>query len=60
MHIAFLTSEYPHPRVKSAAGIGTSIKNLVVALVANNVQVTLFIYGQLQHEVFQEEGIKLF
>lgn len=32
MHIAFLTPEYPHERVAHAAGIGTSIKNLVVAL----------------------------
>jgi hypothetical protein len=33
MHIAFLTSEYPHQKVTHAAVIGTSIENLVVALV---------------------------
>ena len=58
MHIAFLTSEYPHPRVKSAAGIGTSIKNLAEALVKKNIRVTLFIYGQSKNEVFEQYGIK--
>ncbi len=33
MHIAFLTPEYPHSKVKHVAGLGTSIKNLVTALV---------------------------
>ena len=32
MHIAFLTPEYPHEKVAHAAGIGTSIRNLVVTL----------------------------
>lgn len=57
MHIAFLTSEYPHPRVKSAAGIGTSIKNLVEALVKKNIRVTMFIYGQEENQVFTEDKL---
>jgi glycosyltransferase involved in cell wall biosynthesis len=57
MHIAFLTPEYPHPRVLHAAGIGTSIKNLVVALVAKGVQVSVFVYGQKEAAVFEEAGV---
>ena len=57
MHIGFITPEYPHPEVQKAAGMGTSIRNLVHALVAKGVQVTLFVYGQQESKVFQEEGV---
>ncbi len=57
MKIAFLTPEYPHPEVKHAAGLGTSIKNLVEALVAQGVQVTVLVYGQTRDVVFEEKGI---
>ena len=59
MHIAFLTPEYPHPRVEHAAGIGTSIKNLVEALVTKGVQVTVFVYGQNESAVFEEAGVTI-
>ena len=59
MKIAFLTPEYPHERVKYAAGIGTSIKNLVDALVKKEVAVSVFVYGQKEEAVFQEEGVKI-
>lgn len=57
MHLAFLTQEYPHPRVQRAAGIGTSIKNLAESLVAKNISVQLFIYDQNEDAVFEENGI---
>ncbi|GHC59909.1 glycosyltransferase family 4 protein [Ulvibacter litoralis] len=57
MNIAFLTQEYPHPRVQRAAGIGTSIKNLAESLVANKIGVSLFIYDQKEDAVFEENGI---
>ena len=57
MHIAFLTPEYPHDRVQYAAGIGTSIKNLVGALVKKGVVVSVFVYGQEEEAVFREEGV---
>ena len=57
MHIAFLTPEYPHERVQYAAGIGTSIKNLVGALVKKGVVVSVFVYGQEEESVFREEGV---
>ncbi|TRX34847.1 glycosyltransferase family 4 protein [Flavobacterium sp. ZT3R18] len=59
MHIAFLTPEYPHDRVRYAAGIGTSIKNLAVSLVKKGVTVSIFVYGQKEDALLQEEGAKI-
>jgi len=58
MHLGFLTPEYPHPKTNSAAGIGTSIKNMVTALLEKGVKVSVFIYGQSTDEIFTEGGIK--
>ena len=57
MHIAFLTPEFPHAKIKHSGGLGTSIKNLVMALVVKGVKVTVFVYGQPQSEIFEENGI---
>jgi glycosyltransferase involved in cell wall biosynthesis len=59
MHVAFLTPEYPHERVQYAAGMGTSIKNLVIALVRKDVTVSVFVYGQEEEAVLWEEGVKI-
>lgn len=59
MHIAFLTPEYPHNRVAHAAGIGTSIKNLVVALAKKKITVSVFVYGQQEDAVFAEDEITI-
>jgi len=58
MHLGFLTSEYPHPRTGPAAGIGTSIKNMVTELVKREVQISIFIYDQKEDAVFMEGSIK--
>jgi glycosyltransferase involved in cell wall biosynthesis len=58
MHLGFLTPEYPHPKTNPAAGIGTSIKNMVTALEVKGVKVSIFIYGQSVDEIFTEGGIK--
>ncbi|GAA4883750.1 glycosyltransferase family 4 protein [Flaviramulus aquimarinus] len=59
MHIGFITSEYPHPRVKHAAGIATSIKNLAMALVKKGVDVTVFVYHQDKSEVLCDGDIEI-
>ncbi|OOV20683.1 glycosyl transferase family 1 [Flavobacterium sp. LM4] len=59
MHIAFLTPEFPHTKVANAAGIGTSIKNLAIALVKEEVKVSVFVYGQKSQEIIIENGIKI-
>jgi L-malate glycosyltransferase len=59
MHVAFLTSEFPHAKVKHSAGIGTSIKNLVTALISNEVRVTIFVYAQEKREIIIESGLEI-
>jgi glycosyltransferase involved in cell wall biosynthesis len=59
MNIAFLTSEYPHPKILKSAGIGTSVKNLAVALAKRNYNITVFVYGQDCDEVFVENGVEI-
>lgn len=60
MHIAFLTSEYPHPRFKRTGGIGTSIKNLAEALIGIDCKVSVFIYSQDFEDTFDENGISFY
>lgn len=57
MKIAFLTSEYPHPKTGFAAGIGTSIMNLSKGLLNQGHEVVILIYGQDKDETFSDNGI---
>lgn len=57
MTIGFITAEYPHSKVKNAAGIGTSIKNLAVSLVKKNIKVIVFVYHQDNNEIISSEGV---
>jgi len=59
MHIAYITSEYPHPQVSHAAGIATSIKNLAVTLVQKGIAVTVFVYHQEADTVIEDEGVTI-
>ncbi|RAJ16996.1 glycosyltransferase family 4 protein [Olleya aquimaris] len=59
MHIAFLTSEYPHPKVPHAAGIATSIKNLAVTLVNKGVRITVFVYHQNEDAIIDDDGVTI-
>lgn len=56
MKIAFLTPEYPHKNTRHSAGIGSSIKNLVQALVKHGHKITVFVYAQNGNKVFQDQG----
>lgn len=58
MHLAFLTPEYPHPHSTPSGGLGTSIKNLAEQLVKRGHKISVFIYGQEEDQVFEEEGIE--
>ncbi|MDI9257664.1 glycosyltransferase family 4 protein [Flavobacterium sedimenticola] len=60
MKIAFLTSEYPHPKANFAAGIGTSIMNLANGLQQLGHEITVVIYGQDQDETFTDSGIAFY
>ena len=57
MHIAFLTSEYPHSKTRSSGGIGTSIKNLAIGLLAEGCTVRVLVYGQNEDGILDDNGI---
>ena len=55
MHISFLLPEYPHEKIKTTcAGIGTSSQNIVLGLLKDGHQVSVFIYGQECNEIIEE------
>ena len=57
MKIAFLTPEYPHPKTGSSGGLGTSIKNLAMGLLAEGCSVRVLVYAQKEEGVFYDNGI---
>jgi alpha-maltose-1-phosphate synthase len=57
MKVAFLTPEFPHPKIGSSGGIGTSIFNLSKGLKELGHQVSIVVYGQDRDEVFEENDI---
>jgi glycosyltransferase involved in cell wall biosynthesis len=59
MKIAFLTPEYPHPKTGSSGGIGTSIKNLAIGLLAEGCSVRILVYGQKEESIFDDNGITI-
>lgn len=60
MKIAFLTSEFPHPKTGSSGGIGTSILNLSKGLSEVGHEVSILIYGQNDDELFIENNISFY
>ena len=60
MKIAFLTSEYPHPKMGLSGGIGTSIFNLSNGLTLLGHQVSILVYGQQEDEFFMEDSISYY
>ncbi|MCI9843896.1 glycosyltransferase family 4 protein [Flavobacterium pectinovorum] len=59
MKIAFLTPEYPHSKTGNSGGIGTSIKNLAIGLLAKGVSVRILVYGQKEDGAFNDDGIHI-
>ncbi|MFV5692425.1 glycosyltransferase family 4 protein [Flavobacterium sp. LT1R49] len=57
MKIAFLTPEYPHPKIGASGGIGTSIKNLASSLLQQGCTVRVLVYGQKEEGIFYDNGI---
>ncbi len=57
MKVAFLTPEYPHFKTGNSGGIGTSIKNLAIGLLAQGVSVRVLVYGQKEDAVFDDNGL---
>ncbi len=57
MKIAFLTPEYPHPKIGYAGGLGTSILSLANALSGLGHEISVLVYGQDKDDYFIEESI---
>lgn len=57
MKIAFLTPEYPHSTTGNSGGLGTSIKNLAIGLLAQGVSVRILVYGQKEDAFFDDNGV---
>jgi glycosyltransferase involved in cell wall biosynthesis len=57
MKIALLTPEFPHPKMGSSGGIGTSILNLAKGLTVAGHEVYVLVYGQKEDEIFTENNI---
>lgn len=57
MKIAFLTPEYPHSRTGNSGGLGTSIKNLAIALLDHGISIRVLVYGQKEDALFEDNGI---
>ena len=60
MKIAFLTPEFPHPKMVSSGGIGTSILNLSKGLVGLGHEVSILVYGQNEDTFFVENDISFY
>ena len=60
MKIAFLTPEFPHPKMVSAGGIGTSILNLSKGLIGLGHEVSILVYGQKEDAFFVENDISFY
>lgn len=59
MHIGFLLPEYPHEKLPRAAGIGTSTKNMILAMIKKGIRVTIFTCFQNAQEVFQDGAVTI-
>jgi len=59
MHIAFLTTEYPHGKTGRYGGIGTSIKNAAEALVTAGSSASIFVISQKESTILEENGITI-
>nr|WP_315174101.1 glycosyltransferase family 4 protein [uncultured Flavobacterium sp.] len=57
MKIAFLTPEYPHAKTGASGGIGTSIRNLALGLIAQGCSVRVLVYAQKEEGIFDDSGI---
>ncbi|NVJ86766.1 MAG: glycosyltransferase family 4 protein [Algoriphagus sp.] len=60
MHIAFLTPEYPHPKIGKSGGLGTSIWGLANILSESGINVTVLVYGKEKDSSFREDGVNFY
>jgi glycosyltransferase involved in cell wall biosynthesis len=59
-HIAFIISHYPHQAFGHDGGLGTSVYNLVEWIRKNNIKVSVFVYGQKDAFILNEENLVIY
>ncbi|BAO55749.1 glycosyltransferase family 4 protein [Nonlabens marinus] len=60
MHIGLITTEYPISGTGAYGGIGTSMKNMALGLVSQNVKVSVFLISQKLGKVIEEDGVTVY
>jgi len=60
LHIGYIVSHYPHQAFGHDGGLGTSVYNLVERIRRKNVKVSVFVYGQNEDFVIQEENLTIY
>jgi len=60
LHIGYIVSHYPHKAFGHDGGIGTSVYTLVERLRKSNVQVSVFVYGQKNEFIIEEENLIIY
>ena len=60
LHIGYIVSHYPHQAFGHDGGLGTSVYNLVERIRRKNVRVSVFVYGQNEDFVIQEENLTIY
>jgi len=59
MHIAYITTEYPHASLSSAGGIGSFIKLMGTSLLEKNHQVTVFLCLSDSDKIWYDDNIRI-
>ncbi len=60
LHVAYIVSHYPHKAFGHDGGLGTSVYNLVEKLKICDVKVSVFVYGQKDEFVLEEEDVTIY
>ena len=60
LHVGYIVSHYPHKAFGHDGGIGTSVFTLVEQLKKTNVIVSVFVYGQKEEFVVEEENVTIY
>lgn len=58
-HIAYIASEYAHPNLPSAGGIGSFIKTMADSLTETGINVTVFVCFAMQDRTWMDNKIKI-
>lgn len=58
-HIAYISTEYPHPDTPAAGGIGSFIKLMATSLLPHNYEVTIFLCLSLRDRVWYDDKVRI-